>query len=264
MQAAHPLVIAGARETGFYERNPWKRLERTLMLTYAITFGTRAEAERAATRINDVHARIHGTDPVTGKHYDALDPELLLWVHACLEESALLYEHFTVGRLGAAGRQRFHEEQMTAAEMLMIPREMIPPTVSELRRYVRGVVDGGDLLITDAARSVENIFRHPPPEAEWKPVLRAVAWWAFGTLPPRLREMYGVSWNGAKQAGLQANFEFVKLTRPLLPPKLRFIMPYGDGLARLRGEGAGKNRDDLDEDGGEAGTRAREPREKAS
>ena len=30
MQAAHPLVIAGARETGFYERNPWKRLQRTL------------------------------------------------------------------------------------------------------------------------------------------------------------------------------------------------------------------------------------------
>ena len=27
MQAAHPLVIAGARETGFYERNPWKRLQ---------------------------------------------------------------------------------------------------------------------------------------------------------------------------------------------------------------------------------------------
>ena len=33
MQAAHPLVIAGARETGFYERNPWKRLQRTLVLT---------------------------------------------------------------------------------------------------------------------------------------------------------------------------------------------------------------------------------------
>ena len=41
MQAAHPLVIAGARETGFYERNPWKRLQRTLVLTYTITFGSK-------------------------------------------------------------------------------------------------------------------------------------------------------------------------------------------------------------------------------
>lgn len=234
MQAAHPLVIAGARETGFYERNPWKRLERTLMLTYAITFGTREEAERAATRINDVHARIHGVDPVTGKEYDALDPKLLLWVHACLEESALLFESLTVGRLDAAGRQRFHEEQMTAAEMLKIPREMIPPTVPDLRRYVRGMVESGDLLITDGARSVEDIFRHPPRDADWKPVLRAVAWWAFGTLPPRLREMYGVRWNVTKQVALRANLELVRLTRPLLPPKFRYIMPYGEGVARLR------------------------------
>ena len=62
MQAAHPLVIAGARETGFYERNPWKRLQRTLILTYTITFGSKAEAHIAADRINDVHARIKGVD----------------------------------------------------------------------------------------------------------------------------------------------------------------------------------------------------------
>src|SRR5512137_2253654 len=78
MQAIHPLVIAGARETGFYERNPWKRLERTLRLTYMLTFGTREQADAAAGRINDVHTRVNGTDPVTGLRYDALDPELLL------------------------------------------------------------------------------------------------------------------------------------------------------------------------------------------
>src|ERR687887_357556 len=52
MHAAHPLVLAGARQTGFYERNPWKRLERTLRLTNAITFGTVEEAMRAVDRIN--------------------------------------------------------------------------------------------------------------------------------------------------------------------------------------------------------------------
>src|SRR5438067_12782744 len=89
MQAAHPLVLAGARQTGFYERNPWKRLERTLRLQFAITFGTRAEALDAAARINRVHRDIHGVDEVTGLRYDALDPDLLLWVHACLVDSSL-------------------------------------------------------------------------------------------------------------------------------------------------------------------------------
>ncbi|HEX9234861.1 MAG TPA: oxygenase MpaB family protein, partial [Actinomycetota bacterium] len=128
MQAAHPLVLAGARQTGFYERNPWKRLERTLRLQFAITFGSRAEAREAAERINRVHADIHGVDEVTGLAYDALDPELLLWVHACLIDSSLLFERLTVGRLDDEGRNGFHHEQMVGAEMLGLPRDRIPPT----------------------------------------------------------------------------------------------------------------------------------------
>src|SRR5437773_3936416 len=84
MHAAHPLVIAGARQTGFYERDAWKRLERTLQLQYTITFGTRAEADAAAARVRRVHDGIHGIDAVSGMRYDAHDPDLLLWVHACL------------------------------------------------------------------------------------------------------------------------------------------------------------------------------------
>ena len=63
MPAAHPLVIAGAGQTGMFERNPWKRLQRTLILTYTLTFGTKAKADAAAERINELHARIDGTDP---------------------------------------------------------------------------------------------------------------------------------------------------------------------------------------------------------
>src|SRR6188472_2825356 len=99
MQAAHPLVIAGARQTGFYERDAWKRLERTLQLQYTITFGSRREADEAARRIRRVHDAVHGVDEVTGLPYDANDPELLLWVHACLVDSALEFERLTVGRL---------------------------------------------------------------------------------------------------------------------------------------------------------------------
>ena len=31
MHAAHPLIAAGARQTSFYQRDPWKRLIRTLL-----------------------------------------------------------------------------------------------------------------------------------------------------------------------------------------------------------------------------------------
>jgi uncharacterized protein (DUF2236 family) len=237
MQAAHPLVIAGARATGFYERNPWKRLQRTLILTYTITFGTIAEAHAAADRINDVHERIHGADEVTGLRYDALDPQLLLYVHACLVDSALLFEELTVGKLDAAGRQRFHQEQMLAAELVKVPRELIPPTVPALRAYLQDVYDSGILRATESAYRVADLFRDPPREAEWRPVLRGVSRLAFGTLPPPLRDIFGVEQGAARRAAMRATFGATKLARPLLPPRYRYIAPYNEWRLKRRGTG---------------------------
>jgi uncharacterized protein (DUF2236 family) len=239
LQAAHPLVIAGARETGFYERNPWRRLQRTLMLTYTLTFGTRAEADAAARRINDIHGRIKGVDPVTGRDYDALDPELLLYVHACLVDSALLFERLTVGTLDDAGRQRFHDEQKLAAELLLVPRDIIPETVGGLRRYLRDTVDRGDLIVTDAARRVARLFEDPPAEAEWRPVLGVVSKLAFGALPPTVREQYGFRMTPARRVAMRATFAALRTLRPALPARYRYIAPYQDWLARRRGRNGG-------------------------
>lgn len=240
MQAAHPLVIAGANQTGMYERNPWKRLQRTLILTYTLTFGTKAQAHAAAGKINDVHRRINGVDHVTGKPYDALDPELLLYVHACLVDSALLFEQLTVGALDDAGRQRFHEEQMLAAELCLVPHELIPPTVPALRAWLADVADRGDLRVTDGARRVHELFLDPPKEAEWRPVLRGVSRLAFGTLPGTLREDYGIAMGPAKAAAMSATFAAIRAARPLLPAKFRFIAPYQEWVLRGRGVSPGE------------------------
>jgi uncharacterized protein (DUF2236 family) len=236
MQAAHPLVIAGAGQTGMFERNPWKRLQRTLILTYTLTFGTKAEADAAANRINDVHRAIHGVDPVTGKPYDALDPHLLLYVHACLVDSALLFEERTVGALDDAGRQRFHEEQMLAAEMCLVPREMIPPTVPALRAWLADVQDHGELLVTDNARRVAQLFLQPPREAEWRPVLAGVSRLAFATLPPLVREMYGFHVGALRRATVDATFAATRVVRPFLPARFRYLAPYDSWRRRSRGE----------------------------
>lgn len=234
MQAAHPLVIAGANQTGMYERNPWTRLQRTLVLQYALTFGTKAEAHEAADRINAVHERINGVDSVTGLRYDALDPGLLLWVHACLVESALLFERLTVGSLDAMGRQRFHEEQMLAAELLRLPRDRIPATVPALEEYIADTARSGELLVTDAARSVAGLFFDPPSDAQWRPVLGAVARLAFGTLPPEVREGYGFPFRLGGRMQTRAMLAALRSMRLLLPPKHRFIAPYQARRSRQR------------------------------
>jgi uncharacterized protein (DUF2236 family) len=237
MQAAHPLVLAGARQTGFYERNPWKRLERTLQLTYTITFGTRAEAMEAARRINRVHEDVHGLDEVTGLPYDARDPELLLWVHACLVDSQLRFERLTVGRLDDEGRERFHQEQMVGAELLGLDRAKIPPTVQGLRDYINGVVAARTLRVTPETKRVADLIRQPPPDVPWRPVLRFVSRWAFGTLPPPLREAYGVRWNLLRELGLRGSTQTLRAIRPLIPAYFREIFPARQAAHRVHHAG---------------------------
>ena len=225
MHAAHPLVLAGARQTGFYERNPWKRMERTLFLTYRITFGSRDEALEAAATINRAHEGVHGVDAETGQPYDAFDPDLLLWVHACLVESQLLFERLTVGRLDDDDRDQFHREQMVGAELLGLARDRIPPTVPALQAYVREVVSSGILRVGPDAMKVAELIRRPPPGVPWRPVLWRIARWAFGTLPRPLREAYGVRWNAWKELDLRGSLATVRAIRPMLPRPIRLIMP---------------------------------------
>src|SRR5215472_3016918 len=84
MQLAHPKVAAGVDEHSDFRTRPMYRLRRTIRLTMAIVFGDKDTAMAAARNVNRVHAR------VTGRDYRALDPDLLLWVHSTLVDSALV------------------------------------------------------------------------------------------------------------------------------------------------------------------------------
>ena len=110
MHAAHPLIAAGARQTSFYQRDPWKRLIRTLSLQNSVTFGTVTEANESATRINKLHEVIKGKDQITGGYYDALNHEQLLWVHACLQLSSIYFYEKTVKKLTDEEKNKYHIE----------------------------------------------------------------------------------------------------------------------------------------------------------
>ena len=236
MHAAHPLVVAGARQTGMYTSDPWMRLERTLRLNYLVTFGTTIQATATARHINIVHEEINGIDEVTGLAYDALDPELLLWVHACLVDTALVMEQFVVGRLDDAGRERFHQESMVGAEMLRLPRSAIPQTVPDLRSYIDDVVASGMLRRTDGSEAVGKLIMNPPPETPRRPLWRLISFWSFGLLPERVRgEVYGYGWNFAQQAGLRTSLGALKRLRLIAPPHLRFIPPALTAQSRIEG-----------------------------
>lgn len=235
MHAAHPLVAAGARQTSMYSRDPWARLIRTLQLQSTVTFGSRTEADAAADRINRLHLKVRGIDPVTGERYDACDPELLLWVHAALEVSSVWFYERTVRPLSIEERQRYHEENLVAAELVWLPREHVPPTYDELERYVEDVVRSGRLVETDVSRDVADIVRSGPVPRGVKWMWGFISFAAFGTLPEPLRRLYDVRWTPTRQVWLDLNLSLLRRLRPFLPRRLRLIGPAQWALARIEG-----------------------------
>ena len=136
MHAAHPLIAAGARQTSFYQRDPWKRLIRTLSLQNSVTFGTKEEADESAHRINKLHEVIKGKDEISGGIYDALNHEQLLWVHACLQISSIYFYEKTVKKLSEEDKNKYHIENMIAAEMVLVDKNKMPKTHEGLKQWV--------------------------------------------------------------------------------------------------------------------------------
>jgi uncharacterized protein (DUF2236 family) len=59
-----------------------------------------------------------------------------------------------------------------------------------------------------------------------------VAWWAFGSLPPPLRAQYGVRWSPAHDVAMRANLRVVRVLRPAIPPRFRYILPAHQAARR--------------------------------
>jgi len=226
MHAAHPLIAAGARQTSFYQRDPWKRLIRTLSLQNSVTFGTKEEADESAHRINKLHEVINGTDSVTGGYYDALDHEQLLWVHACLQISSIYFYEKTVRKLSQEEKDQYHKENTLAAEMVLVDTLAMPKTHEGLKKWVIEKSKTENYLKqTDVAMDVFSIIGGGPVPKHIKPIWPFISFTAFNTLPKEFKEIYGIKETRLKNLIVSLNLNLLKVTRPLLPPFFRLIAP---------------------------------------
>ncbi len=226
MHAAHPLIAAGARQTSFYQRDPWKRLIRTLSLQNSVTFGTKNEADESAHRINKLHEVIKGKDEVSGGTYDALDHEQLLWVHACLQISSIYFYEKTVKKLSDEDKNQYHLENMIAAEMVLVDKNQMPKTHEGLKQWVIDKSKEKDYLMhTDVAKDVQDIIAGGPVPTHIKPIWPFIAFTAFHTLPKEFKDLYNIKTTPLKRYILSFNLLFLKFTRPFLPPFFRLIAP---------------------------------------
>jgi uncharacterized protein (DUF2236 family) len=190
IQALHPLAMAGVDQHSDWREDPVGRLAATSRYLATVSFGERAAAERVAARVRRIHERVTGTDPVTGQPYAASDPALLLWVHAALVDSTLVAKSLFGTAMGPADADAYVAEMVVAAELVGVPRDLVPASVAELDSYIESVRP--ELICGPAARDSMAYLLDPPGlDEDIAEIWQDVRDGAVGSLPDWARELYG-------------------------------------------------------------------------
>jgi len=234
MQVAHPAVAAGVAEHSDFRGDPFGRLRRTLTASYAVVFGTSHRAERAIRRINAIHTVVNGRVPETGEPYRALDPDLLLWVHATLVDTALqVYERY-VAPLPPSAAEAYHDEARGIAIRLGVPADAIPPTLTDLRARMTAMLANGEVRVSPTAQMLAPSILYPSqavPRFVWD-LAHLVS---FSVMPPEILAGYGIPWSPARERGMQRLAAVTRRLLPLLPPSLRHVPQARSAKRRLAG-----------------------------
>jgi uncharacterized protein (DUF2236 family) len=228
MQLAHPKVAAGVAEHSRFKGDPLGRLYRTMSTMWSIVFDDTAQARAALERVKNVHRRVQGTilpaEPLPGgTPYDALDVDLLLWVHATLIESAMVAYDIFVKPFVADERHRYYDDSKKLAYLFEVPETLVPTSLADFDKYMESMLAGEEIVVGPTARALAAEILYPRP---WilkpaGPLFRLVT---AGLLPKGLRAAYGLGWNERKEKRF---WVAARVFRRLLPfvPKIFRIVP---------------------------------------
>jgi uncharacterized protein (DUF2236 family) len=225
LQLAHPAVAAGVHHhTGFRGsvRASFQRMRSTIGAMLSLTFGDTDQIIEAAAGINAIHDRIHGRVREGSRQpYSAHDPDLQRWVHATLLESIPLAYQLLVGPLTARERDRYCSEAAIMEPLLGMPAGWLPRDSAQLDAYMREMLAGESIVVTDTSRALARAVLFPP---NWRlawPAFRALQLLTIGSLPPSIRRAYGFDWRARDERALARWAGLLRTLLRLLPPLAR-------------------------------------------
>jgi uncharacterized protein (DUF2236 family) len=208
--------------------HPFARLAHTAKVQEAVFLGSREEADRALAAVHSLHQRVEGTLPAAagphpaGTAYSAFDPELMLWTLAVIADSGRAIYEAMVRPLSAPEREALWQDYLRFGELFGMPRQVAPASYPAFEAWWRGHLTSPDLQATPHALEMAPLvaFEQPvPPAARGNVALQNLV--IKGTLPPRVREIFGIPWSERHEAAFRAVASGHRRARHLFPRRLR-------------------------------------------
>ncbi|GAA5149097.1 oxygenase MpaB family protein [Pseudonocardia eucalypti] len=219
------LAAAVADSAGIY-REPRGRLDRTLAYFLTVAVADARTAIEASELLMRVHSVVTGTEPLSGKRYNANNPDSQLWIHVTGWHSVLkCYEMFGPGPLTPEQERRYWAECVAAAELQTCKPADVPDSREGVREYfaaMRPRLRGSE----HAQRAMHYLLRTPRDEGGWRLSAgsRLMARATIATLPRWMRRAGGFD-------------QAVVIDRLLVPPAraaARIAATRSAGLTALR------------------------------
>jgi uncharacterized protein (DUF2236 family) len=226
--AVKPLNYVGTSEHTRNKRTPFKRLAHTGGVFEVVFFGTRARADRVLATVDAMHEHVVGELPrdagahhPAGTPYSAFDPELMLWTVAVIADSAQWFYERLVRPLTEDQREALWQDYLRFAELFKMPREGAPASYREFRHWYEAQLAGPGLHLTEEARYMGHAtaFEIPMP-ANRQLGKRIHDLVMLGSLPERVRELYGLPYSSAQARACAAVLAGGRLARTLAPRSL--------------------------------------------
>jgi uncharacterized protein (DUF2236 family) len=226
--ALEPLTYTGTMLSSAAGNHPFTRLARTAKIQETVFLGTKAEADRALAAVHRLHERVNGELPgAAGAHpagsaYSAFDPELMLWTLAVIADSGRAMYEAMVGPLSEAEREALWQDYVRFGELFGLPRESVPSTYREFQDWLDAKLAAPELQATGHALEMAPLvaFRQPVPlGARFN--LETQNLIIKGTLPERVRQIFGISWSPAREAAFRSVTAAHRRARHAMPRAMR-------------------------------------------
>jgi uncharacterized protein (DUF2236 family) len=226
--ALEPLTYTGTMLSTWSGNRPFERLARTAKIQETVFLGTRAEADAVLAKVRRLHEKVNGelheaAGPFpAGTPYSAFDPELMLWTLAVIADSGREMYETLVRPLDPDEREGLWQDYVRFGELFGLPRSEVPGSHVEFKAWFDGKLATPDLQVTEHGLEMAPLvaFRQPVPA----PARGNIAFQNHlikGTLPPQVREIFGIRWSRAHEASFRTCAAACRRSRGLFPYRMR-------------------------------------------
>ena len=236
MQLARPEVGYGVLESTVESaqlmRHPLRRWRTTVTYLSVALMGTPAERKAYRRLVGRSHAQVRST-PASPVPYSAFDPQLQLWIAACLYQGVRDMHARLCGPAGEHTADAIYQEARRLGSTLQMPADLWPPDRAAFERYWDAALAGIriDPLVRAYLEDLVMLRYLPRPLSEaLGPFNRFLT---TGLLPPPFRAQMGLPWSGRDQRDFEAVMRTIAAANRLLPGPVRRF-PFNACLYDLR------------------------------